>query len=165
MKRTITLLVLIFAVSFTYAQKIAYIHRDSVILSMPEMKDAQKTLNDFLAQAESEIQSMQQEYNQKVQDFNQSKDTLSEFIQKSKIDDIQALQKRIQDFQVNAQTEYKQKQDALLIPIQKKFDAAVEKVAKKMGYDVVQNISYETLYVNPKYIITDEVMKELGIKK
>ncbi len=164
MKRTIILLALILVTGFAFGQKVAYIHRDSVILSMPEMKDAQKQLNDFLAQAEQEIQSMQQEYNQKVQDYNQSKDSLSQFIQKSKLDDIQALQKRIQDFQINAQTEYKQKQDALLIPIQKKFDAAVEKVAKKLGYDVVQNISYETIYVNPKYIITEQVMKELGIK-
>ena len=165
MKKTIFSLIILLSVSALSlnAQKIAYIHRDSIFASMPETIAAKNTLNSFLSQAQTELQSMQTEYQTKVNDFNASVDSLSDVVKNNKVADIQALEKRIQDFQVQAQTEYNKKQQDLLVPIQNKFDAALEKVRKAGGYNVIMNISADVLYVDPKYIITDKMMKELEI--
>jgi len=165
MKKTIFIISILLTFTLSsQAQKIAYVHRDSVIKMMPEMKKAQQEINNFLQQAQNEINQMQNEYQKKVQDFNSAQDTLSDLIKQNKIEDIKNLEKRIQEFQTNAQTEYINKQKELLIPIQKKFEDALEKVRKKGGYDVIINIEPDiVLYVNDKYIITDEVIKELGI--
>lgn len=165
MKKTFLILGILLSFSvLATAQKTAYVHRDSVLRMMPEMKQAQQEINSFLQQAQQQISEMQTEYNQKVQEFNNSKDTLSDFIKQSKLQDINDLQKKIQQFQANAQTEYMNKQKTLILPIQKKFDEALEKVRKKGGYDVVINIDPNIiLYVNEKYVITGKVIKELGI--
>ena len=165
MKKLSLILVLTLLFFVAKAQKIGYIHRDSVIKSMPEMQEATKQLNSFLQQAKQELKTMQDEYNNKVKDYNASQDTLSDLVKQNKLNDINSLQKRIQDFQVNAQSEYLNKQKALLKPVEKKFNDAVEVVRKKRGYDVIMNISGDVMYVNPKYIITEQVMKQLGIQK
>lgn len=163
-KNLFLVLVLILGAVSLSAQKIAYVHRDSVLLSMPEMIDAQNQLNTFVSQVETELQNMQQDYQTKVTAYNNDVDSLSTVVKNNKATEIQDLERRIQDFQVQAQTEYIEKQKQLLVPIQNKFDEALEKVRKAGGYDVVMNISDDVLYVNPKYIITDEVLTELNIQ-
>jgi outer membrane protein len=147
-----------------FAQKTAFIHRDSILLSMPEMQNAQKVLNEYYTSAQNEIQTMQSDYQKKVEAYNNNQLSYSDAVKSNKVQEIKDLEKRIQDFQVQAQTEFNEKQNTLLKPIQKKFDEAVEKVRKKLSYDVISNINQDILFVNPKFIITGDVMTELGIK-
>lgn len=164
MKKIITLFSLMLIVGSVFSQKVAYIHRDSVFNNMPEAQAAQKELNVFLEQVQTEIQNMQQEYQQKVQTFNENVETYTEAVKTNKVSEIQDLEKRIQDFQVNAQTDYLAKQEELIQPVRDKFDKAIETVRNSKKYDVVINIGPDVIYVDEKYIITDEVMQELGIK-
>ena len=163
MKRIFLVLVLLVSVTFVFAQKTVYVHRDSVYANMPEMQIAQTELEVYLGQIEAEIGSMQQEYQQKVQVYQNNVDSYSDAVKNNKIVEIQNLEKRIQDFQTAAQAEYIEKQKELIIPIKLKFDNAIEVVRKKMKADVVCNFGADIMYVAPKYIITDEVMAELGI--
>lgn len=163
MKKLLLVLVLVGFGVTVFAQKTAYVHQDSVYAMMPEMQNAKTQLNDYLTQVQAEIDGMQLDYQQKVQDFNDNVNTFSELIKNNKVSEIQALEKRIQDFQTLAQTEYVEKQAELVIPIIEKFDEAVESVRKSMKFDVVLNVGGAVIYVNPKYIITDEVLTELGI--
>ena len=163
MKKLFLLLVFFVSVSSVFAQKTGYVHRDSVYANMPEMQIAQAELNDYLTQIQAEIEGMQLDYQQKVQTFNENVNTYSEVVKNNKITEIQDLEKRIQDFQVEAQTEYIRKQKELLVPVSEKFDQAIENVRKKMKFDVILNVGVDVLYVEPKNIITDEVMAELGI--
>ncbi len=163
MKKLITVLFVLALLSLNAnAQKVAYIHRDSVLSSIPEMQNAQKELNSYLSQVQNELKNMQQDYQTKVQTFNASVDTLSEIVKKNKMSEIQDLETRIQEFQVDAQTDYLKKQKKLVAPIMNKFNKALKKIRKSGGYDVVKVIGDDILYVNPKFIITDEVMEELG---
>ncbi|MBN2893789.1 MAG: OmpH family outer membrane protein [Bacteroidales bacterium] len=164
MKRLSLILILAFSLSIVSAQKVAYIHRDSVFNNMPEAQKAQEELNVFLNQVQTEIETMQGEYQKKIEIFNQNVNSYTESVKTNKVTEIQDLEKRIQDFQVNAQTDYLAKQKELIVPIRDKFDKAVETVRLRLKYDVVMNIGPDVLYVNPKFIITEDVMKELGIK-
>ena len=162
-KRILTLFLVVLTIN-SYSQKVGYVHRDSVLLSLPEMKIAQQELNDYLTFAEQELEVMQKDYQEKSEIFGKNQQTYSDAVKSNKLREITDLEKRIQDFQTQAQKEFSDKQNKLLIPIEKKFYDAVVKVRKKLGYDVVMNISFEILYVNPKFIITSEVLAELGIK-
>ncbi len=165
MKKIAILVLVVLLTGNLFSQKVGYVHTDSVYRSMPEMKEAQTVLNDYLQQVQAEIESMQKEYQEKVQIFNENVNTYSEVVKNNKITEIQDLEKRIQDFQLKAQTEYLDKQKELILPIEEKFDNAIEKVRLRLKYDVVMNISTDVLYVDPKFIITGEVLKELGIVK
>jgi len=164
MKKNLLISLFLIFVTTSFSQKIGYVHQDSVLINMPEMISAQNDLNTFLTQVQNELLSMQQDYQTKVAAFNNSVDSLSTVVKNNKIAEIQNLETRIQEFQVQAQTEYLQKQKDLLIPIQNKFDDAIEQVRTSGGYDVIMNISADILYVKPKYIITDEVFEELDIQ-
>ena len=131
MKKLVIFLVLFISISSVFAQKTAYIHRDSVYRSMPQMQTAQTELNDYLTQIQTEIETMQQDYQQKIQVFNENIETYSEVVKNNKVTEIQDLEKRIQDFQVEAQTEYLAKQQELLVPVQADFDKAVEYLRQK----------------------------------
>ncbi len=146
-----------------FAQKVAFVNTDSVFAKLPAMQDAQKKLNDFLSQVQQEYNKMNQEYQQKLVDYQNSKDTLTPFIAQNKEKELQELNKKIQDFQVQAQTQYLQMQKDLLEPIQKDFDAAIKKIAKQKGYIAIYQITPNLLYYDPKYDITNLILKELGV--
>jgi len=166
MKKSIFLVLFATSIIFTLnAQKTGYVNRDSVFSSMPETKAAEVILNNLLSQLQTELQSMQKEYQMKIQTFNAKSDSLSDVVKANKVKEIQDLEKRITDFQTQAQNEYALKQNELVKPIQDKFDKALEKVRKSGGFNVILNIDQNTLYVDPKFDITGDLLKELGISK
>lgn len=54
----------------------------------------------------------------------------------------------------------------LVKPIQDKVYAAIEKIAQRKKLDLVLDKSngVTMLFANPKYDITDDILKELGVK-
>lgn len=59
-----------------------------------------------------------------------------------------------------------QKKQELVKPVQDEMYAAIEKLAARKGLDLVIDKSSGTslLFANPKYDITDDVLKELKVK-
>lgn len=143
--------------------KYAFVQKDSILLSMPEMQQADKEINAFVTQLQNEITKMQTEYDGKVKDYEANKATGNELVLNNKIQDINDLGKRIQDFQVNAQEEIVKKRTEIYTPVADKFNKALKTVANKIGYSAVFP-SNMALYFDPKDDITELVLVELGIK-
>ncbi len=163
MKKLGILLLLAMFSLYSFGQKTAFINTDTIFSKLPQMQEAQKKLGDFLKQVQTELNDMQKEYQQKVSDYQNSKDTLDKFIADKKLEEIKDLDKKIQNFKVQAQTQYLQMQKELLNPIEENFKKAVEKVAKKKGYTSVIQITPQIIYYDKKYDITDLVLKEMGV--
>ena len=167
MKKTSIIFILIILISatsvFSQKAKYAFIDKDSILISMPEMKTAETELNTFVTELQNEVTKMNTEYEQKVKDYEANKEGMSELISENKIKEINELQKRIQEFQVSAQEEIIAKRDELLTPVFNKFSNAVETIAKKKGYSAVFPIT-AVFYYNKNDDITRLVMSELGIK-
>jgi len=147
------------------AQKTAHLDLDSLINIMPEMVDAKKASADHLKQLESTLTAMQKDLNDKLNDFQTNEKIFTDLIKTTKQKELQDLNQRIQDFQVQAQTDFQKKNDELTKPINDKAKKAIEKVAKAKGYKMVIDSSVGVLlYTDPADDIFNLVKTELRIK-
>src|SRR5688572_27732392 len=102
------------------AQKIAHLSFDSLISLMPETKIATEAAQEYLKGLEQEMAGMQTELQNKYTQYMEGQANMSEMIKKNKEDDLQQLQTRIQEFQRQAEMDYKRKQAELTFPIMQK---------------------------------------------
>lgn len=147
MKTTIKKVVLtVAAVScFTFAnsQKIAHVSFDSLLSLMPETKTATEAAQNYLKGLEQELVAMQTEFDSKYKEYQEKAAGMSDLIKQSKESDLQQLQTRIQEFQRQAEMDYKRKQAELTMPIVEKAKKGIEMVAKEGGYKYVLDTSIE----------------------
>lgn len=149
----------------TYAQKTAFIDLDSLLSVMPEMTEAKKVSADHYKQLEATLTTMQKELNDKLAEYQANEKNYTDLIKTTKQKELQDLNQRIQDFQVQAQTDFQKKNDDLTRPINDKAKKAIEKVAKTKGYKLVIDSSVGVLlYTDPADDIFNAVKAELGVK-
>ncbi|MBK0384428.1 OmpH family outer membrane protein [Pedobacter sp. SD-b] len=157
---------LLFAGNIVSAQqKIAYINSSDLIKSMPEVVNADKQLETFKASLDSDGKTMYTEYQNKVQAFQTAEKTLSDAMKEAKVNEIQDLQKRIEDFQKKASEDFEKKRSELYDPILKKAEDAVKVVAKEKGYAYVFDTTQPGIvYFDGGINIMSDVKAKLGLK-
>lgn len=149
----------------SFAQKTAFVELDSLLSIMPEMVEAKKVSADYYKQLEATLTTMQKDLNEKLAEYQTNEAKYTELIKNTKQKELQDLNQRIQDFQVQAQSDFQKKNDELTRPINAKAKKAIEKVAKAKGYKLVLDSSLGvTLYTDPADDIFSAVKAELGIK-
>jgi outer membrane protein len=123
------------------AQKIAHIQLDSLITTMPETKQAQEVAQGYMKDLEKQVTSMQSEFDGKYQDYTANEASYTELVKKTKMEELQALNQRIQDFRTQAQQDYQKKSNDLSKPIYEKAKKAIDMVAREVGYKYVLDTS------------------------
>ena len=85
----------------------------------------------------------------------------------SKIQELQDLQKRIQDFEAKVNDDLQKLQQEKLKPINEKYLKAVKEVAMASGYSYVLDVVSGAVAYYPETAddVTDAVMKKLNITK
>lgn len=166
MKNTIKKAALtLFAVgAFTVAnaQKIAHVDLDSLVSMMPETKTAKDVAQNYLKDLEKTVASMEDELQKKYNDYLATEATMSDLVKKTKQDELNSLQRRIEDFKMQAQQDYQKKYGELTSPIMEKAKKAIEAVAKESGYKYVLDTSVgNVLYSEPAEDILMPVKKKL----
>lgn len=129
--------------SFTVAnaQKIAHISLDSLITVMPESKTAQEVAQKYLKDLETQVATMETELQTKYNDYMQNSANMSDLVRQTKEKELQDLNKRIEDFKMQAQQDYQMKYGELSKPIYDKAKKAIEAVAKENSYKYVLDTS------------------------
>jgi outer membrane protein len=168
MKKTISTLVIaglsVFAFSAS-AQKLAHINLDSLLRSMPESDSARRVGQAHYQMLESEVESMNKEYQQKVQDYQAHRAGYTELISNEKQKEIQDMGQRIQEFQGSAQSDLQKFNDSITRPIINKAKKAVKEVAQEKHYTYVFDVSSGVvLYSEDSDDIFAMVAEKLGIK-
>lgn len=143
LKKVVLTIAVVGTCGFLQAQKIAHLSFDSLISLMPETKIATEAAQTFFKGLEQESIAMQTELESKYKDYMEKQAGMSDLIRRSKEEDLQQLQKRIQDFQTQADSEYRRKTAELTAPIVKKAKTGIEAVAKEGGYKYVLDTSDE----------------------
>ena len=174
MKKIIALaisLITLCGVQSVSAQKFGHIDSEAIIQALPDIKAAQTALENESKKFDSQYQAMGQEYQAKVQAFQENENLApqavekwSEAIKADKYQEIMQLQERIQKFEQNAQVSLQNKQKELYAPIMDKIDNAVKKVATTGGYIYIFDKN-GVLFINTELStdLTSAVKKELGI--
>lgn len=127
--------------AFANAQKVAHLHLDSLSNLMPETKVAKGVAEIYFNDLKKTAGAMEEEFQKKYNDYLQAEATMSELVKKTKQDELQSLQTRIQDFNQQAQMDYQKKSADLTAPIMEKAKKAIEAVAKENGYKYVLDTS------------------------
>jgi len=164
MKRVALLVAAIGCFTFAKAQKTAHLSFDSLISLMPETKTATDAAQNYLKGLEQELVAMQGEFESKYKDYLEKEQGMSDLLKKNKQEDLQQLQTRIQDFQRQAEQDYKRKQAELTAPIMEKAKKGIEAVAKESGYKYVLDTSPQStavLYSESGDDILNAVKKKL----
>ena len=163
-KKTLLILAATGAFSFVNAQKIAHLSFDSLVGLMPETKTATEAAQIYLKGLEQEIVAMQTEFESKYKDYMEKEATMGDLLKKNKQEDLQQLQKRIEDFKTQAGQDYQRKQTELTAPIIAKAKKGIEAIAKEGGYKYVLDVSLQStsvLYSEPSDDILASVRKKL----
>lgn len=144
------------------AQKIAHVSMDSLISAMPETKIAKEEAQNYLKDLEKTLISMEQELQTKYNDYLANEPSMSDLVKRTKQEELQSLQKRIEDFKQQAQQDYQAKYQLLITPILDKVKKAIEQVAKENNYKYVLDAGVGfILYSEPSDDIFPLVKKKL----
>jgi outer membrane protein len=147
MKRSITIAALIIVIAFAgqsaMAQsfKFGHINSDELIQSMPEYDSATKKLDNFRKELVNELEIMSVELNNKNEAYQKESKNLSDIVKQTKEQELVDMNKRIQDFQTNAQTQLQNKQTEVFQPIMAKVDQAIKSVGKENGFVYVFDVA------------------------
>ena len=144
---------------------IAHISTAAVLDAMPDKVYAEKELEKYYGELQSQLQTMVQEFQTKLQYYEANQGTMSNLTKQSKEKEIVDLQNRIQQFQANAESDFEAKRAGLLKPILNKIQNAINAVASENELSYVIDISTgAAVYMGEDSIdITYMVMKKLGI--
>ena len=171
MKKAIKLtlaVALMMSATSLFAQKFGRINTQEIIVTMPETKEMQTNLEAYAKDLEANIETINVEFNNKLQEFQKNMNTYSDAVRNLKQKELQELQIRSEEFSRVAQEDYHKKQNELLAPIIEKAREAINKVAAAGSNLVIFDTSAGSMAYFDEAALTDiapEVRKELGISE
>jgi len=139
-----------FVGNFAKAQsKIGYVNFQALVGQMPEAKTIKSQLDIYQKQFVDQLTLMNNELQTKAKEFQGQSATMTDAARTAKQTELQDLQKRMQDYNNNAQQQVDAKTNELEKPLIDKGRAAVAEVAKEKGYNYVLDSSQIQLLVSP----------------
>jgi len=173
MKRFIGISVLVIMVIFVgqnaLAQnlKFGHINRTELIQAMPDFDSARVKLEKMNTELINTAELLQVELNNKYETYLKESKNLTDLVRQTKEQELQDSQKRLTDFQTNAQTQLQEMQVKLFTPVTDKADKAIKDVGKENGFIYVFDLSQNQLiyYDETKSTNVMQLVKnKLGLK-
>ena len=147
MKRFISIGVLVIVIALAgqsaMAQsfKFGHINSDELIQAMPEYDSATVKLEKYRKELVNALELMTVELNTKNDAYQKESKNLSDIVKQTKEQELMDMNKRIQDFQTNAQTQLQNKQTEVFQPIYARVDKAIKDVGKENGFLYVFDVA------------------------
>jgi outer membrane protein len=125
--------------------KFGHINSDELIQALPEFDSANVKLEKFRKELVNALELMSVELNNKNDAYNKESKNLTEIVKQTKEQELIDMNRRIQEFQTNAQTQLQNKQVELFQPVYAKVDKAIKEVGKENGFVYVFDIAKGSL--------------------
>lgn len=166
-KLIITMVTLLFMVTWAQAQKFAYVDTEYILDNIPEFTEAQAQLDEISSTWQKEIETQFAEVDKMYKDYQVQSVLLPDDMKKKKEQEIIDKEKEVKNLQrtrFGKDGDLFKKRQELVKPIQDKVYTAIEGIATDDNYAVVfDKASNATLiYTNPKYDISEQVLDKLG---
>ena len=150
-----------------YAQKFAYIDSEYVLLHMPEYAAAQTELNTYAMEWQADIEAKLEAADRLEVAYRAERVLLTAEMRVKREDEIakkRAEAKEMQKQKFGVDGELFQKRQELIEPIQQQIFESLKDIASGSGYMVIFDKSHQSnmLYTNPKYDISERLIKKLG---
>jgi len=147
MKRFIGISVLVIMVIFVgqnalaQSLKFGHINRTELIQAMPDFDSARVKLEKLNTEIQNTLELLQVELNNKYETYLKESKNLTDLVRQTKEQELQDAQKRLTDFQTNAQNQIQEMQVKLFTPVTEKADKAIKDVGKENGYIYIFDLS------------------------
>lgn len=170
MKRIVTILLLSVIASVGFSQKLAYVDTDYILNKIPAYKEAQIQLDNYTKQWQKEIEEKHIALESLYKQYQVDKVLLSNDMKQKREQEILNKEKELKELQkkrFGADGDRFKKEEELIKPIQDEVYGAIKDIAAAQNYGFIFNSSssISMLHADPKYDISDEVLKKLGYLK
>ncbi len=127
--------------AFSQNLKFGHINTDELIRSMPDYDTAMAKLQKLQKELVNYLEVMQVELNNKIEQYNKESKGLSDLVRQAKEQEIAEMNRKVQDFQLQAQNQLQEEQTNLTKPIFDKVDKAIKDVGKEGGFLYIFDVS------------------------
>lgn len=165
MRKLFLACVLAFPLALVAQQRIAVVNTQEIMAALPDVKTADKKLQDLQKQYSADLEAMQKELQTKAETFEKEQATLAEAIRTRRQQELQDINLRIQQSYQAMQEDLQKQQQTLLAPIQSKVQTAIQRVAEANGATYVLEHGALLAVGKDALNLTEKVLTDLGVKK
>ena len=168
MKKSIVSLLLIITFSLpTFSQKNAYVDTEYILSKIPAYENAQNKLDEISKEWQKEIENKYKEVEQKYKEYQTESALLSAEMKSQREDEIINLEQEaneLKDKYFGNEGELYNKRKELVKPIQDEVYNAIKEIATEGNYGFIfdKSADMSLIYTDPKYDISDDILKKLG---
>jgi outer membrane protein len=168
MKKTVLSIILVIFIShIVIAQRFAYVDSEYILNKLPNYQAALSKLDGYSKTWQKEIEDKFAEVEKKYKEFQNEKVFLSEDMKKKKEEEIVQLEKESKDLKkryFGVDGELFKKREELIKPIQDQVYGAIKQIATDGNYAMIFDVASGAtlLYTDPKYDISDDVLKKIS---
>ncbi|MBO4955727.1 MAG: OmpH family outer membrane protein [Muribaculaceae bacterium] len=164
MIKKLVLACLIALPAMAFAQKFGYVDTQSLLGSLPAMKEVQTQLEATTAKYEAELTNLRTELEKKYTEFQQMEESTPAAIKERRVQEITELEQKIQQFRSTAAQDIQSQQEKLMAPIQQQVMTAIKSVGSEGSFTFIFESGY-MLYTGTEVVdVTPLVKTKLGIK-
>ena len=165
-KALISFIIVIFAFSYSNAQKIGVIDTNYILSKLPQYTEAQSRLDAQIKGWEDQLQKMQAEYDAKKTSFENEKVLLVGEQLKQKETEVKTLEKNIQKFiaeKFSGEGEINKFRANLAKPFQDQILNAIKTIVEKntLGIVLDKSNNISVIFLDKRYDYTDKVLDYL----
>jgi outer membrane protein len=170
MKKTITIALAMFlSAGAAMAQKFAFVDTEYILKNIPSYNAAQEELNKISEQWEAEIAVEYETIETMYKTYQSERVLLTDEMKKKREEEIMTKEREVKELQAGyfgPDGELSSKRQELVKPIQDAIYKAVKELSAEGSYAVIFDTASgaSILYSNPRYDLSDEVLKKLGYK-
>ncbi len=163
MKKVIIAMMLMLPMAIS-AQKFGHINTQELFAMMPEVNKVRLTMDTVNNQYETQLASMNEEFQRKYQDYMAQEATMADAIKQIRQQELQEMQQRIQLFYQTAEQDIQKKQQELLAPVHEKMTKAIKAVGDREGYTYIFDSAAMVHIGADATDVMPAVKRELGIQ-
>ena len=169
LKKVGVVLTLLFVSTFAFSQSFGYVDTEYILENIPDYKDAQGELDKLSIEWQKQLERRYSEIDKMYKNYQAEQILLTEDMKVKREDEIIKKEKAAKEYQkkkFGVDGELFQKRKELVKPIQDKVYKAISEIAnyKKLGVVFDKASALTMLYTNPKYNVSDAVLKKMGYK-
>jgi len=168
-KLILSALVLTLFVGSALAQKFAFVDSDYVLQNIPSYKAAQDELDKTSETWEAEVAVEYEKIENLYKTYQSERVLLTDDMRKKREEEIISKEHAVKDLQAKyfgPEGDLSKKRQELVKPIQDAVYKTVKELSAEGSYAIIFDTASgaSILYSNPRYDLSDEVLKKLGYK-
>ncbi|MCK4643096.1 OmpH family outer membrane protein [Candidatus Calescamantes bacterium] len=164
MKKTLTLFIVMLTGLMAFASEIAYVDAMEVFQNVDQFKAEFEKLSNYFQSKQVEIDTKKSQIEGELSALQDQSELMDKTKREQKTNELKTkYEALVKDFQA-AQQELNQKQQMIYETFQAQLAVAVQKVADKLGYDMVV-LKEAVIYAGSGNDITSDVIREMNGRK